>query len=194
MNEALTRVERPEDDYQSPWQIRLDAWLALGTEEDRSEARPVELVMQAEGHDPDASPTDAQLRHVDWLVANQQALLDGILETALRMYKGNRLEMVGADEEDEDLPILRAPAEVKPLLGPSMIYLSSLDGVELPYVGVDLHCDWNQEHGLGLMFHGTDLVSVAGTQHLDLHSARFTHDHPWPADHLPDPDGYGQYA
>jgi len=194
MNEAVTRVERPEDDYEGSWHIRLDAWMVLGTDEERSEAGPVEIVMEAEGEEPDAPPTDVQLRQVDWLVANQQALLDAILETALRMYKGNRLDMVGDDEDDDDLPVLHTPTEIMPLLRPSMIYLNSLDGGELPYVGIDMNCDWDPEHGLGLMFHGLEIVDVSGTQHLELHSARSTHDHPWPAGHLPDPDGYGQYA
>jgi len=195
MTEALTYVDRPEDQHDGgTWLIRLDDWKGLGTDEQRAGAGTIEIAMEAEGHEPETPPNEVQLTHVEWLMANQQGLLDGILETALRMYKGARLDMFEEDEDDEDLPILRTPAEVMPLIRPAMIYLNSLDGVALPYVGVDLNCDWDQEHGLGMMFHGLELVDVSGAQHIRLHNARSTHDHPWPDGHLPDAEGYGEYA
>jgi hypothetical protein len=34
------------------------------------------------------------------------------------------------------------------------------DGGDLPYIGYELGCTWDEEHGLGVMMHGTRLVAI----------------------------------
>ena len=100
-----------------------------------------------------------------WIAANEGALLDAVLRAAVPVYHDWLVEY-GDEEDGRDdgaaVPAVPAPADLLPLLSHPMIYMIPVDGGSAPYVGVELSCAWDDEHGLGAMMHGTRAIEVAG--------------------------------
>jgi hypothetical protein len=51
-------------------------------------------------------------------------------------------------------------ASLKLNCGLYSINIHVADGGDLPYIGYELGCTWEEEHGLGVMMHGTRLVAI----------------------------------
>ena len=191
MNDALQRT--PEDEYgNTGWHLRLDAWRSLGASTGLAPRVagmiPIEFATDEDDYDQD--PNEDNLRHVDWLVEHHGTVLrEALLDAALRLYRGYRMEMVDPDEEDDDLPRIDDHEAIAPLVMSQRIYLTSLPGIDLPYIGFDFSCDWDPEHGIGIMTKGAEVVSMPGTQHLDGTSAMFLERYPQTGE-MYDENGY----
>lgn len=162
MNEALQRT--PEDEHgNTGWGVRLDAWnqLGAGTGLDADPSGLIPVVFQNKDDDYDLDPDERHLAQVDWLVENQKALLDALLDASLRLYRSCRLD------SDEGMPVIDNPSDVGPLILTQQIHLTSLAGADAPIIGFNLWADWDQEHGIGIVTRGLDVISMPGTQHLD---------------------------
>jgi len=148
--------------------LRLPEWSGMGAEvEDGPGDGVVDIVFGTgdDYYDDIEPPGIEQLAHVDWLVANHGALMrDTVLEAALRLWKAHRLH--DYDEEEETAP----PADLTGMAAhvlPMQIHLTTLAGMDVPYVGVRLSASWNCEHDLGILCRGLETVDVTGDQHID---------------------------
>jgi hypothetical protein len=43
------------------------------------------------------------------------------------------------------------------------VHLHPIKRADLPYLGFELGCTWDEEHGLGVLMHGTRAVAVGGS-------------------------------
>jgi hypothetical protein len=153
--------------------LALDGWRDMGAGVDLEPEDAIDVVLGTEDgdRDEDEHPTAEQLAGVDWLVRHHRQLMDEVvLEAALRLYKAYRMDM--ADGDDDFLPERRTPDEMRPHVLATQIHLTTLAGVDVPYVGIRLATYWDGEHDLGILCRGMELVDVAGDQHIDAHSAR----------------------
>lgn len=170
MHQALIPPD-PSEDFPN-WHLLLPAWANMGAEtgmEQEPEGRVSITFSDGDDYyDDDQPPSDAMLAHVKWLIEHHGQLMTTVLlETALRLYKGHRIDTVEPDEEDDFLPVRSTPAEMIPLVMPTQIHLTTLPGIDLPYIGIRLAPYWDCEHDLGILCFGMEVVNVAGDQHID---------------------------
>jgi hypothetical protein len=67
-----------------------------------------------------------------------------------------------AGEKAKFMPDISSPDDLKRLIGPYAINVHQLEYGGLPYIGFEFGCLWDEEHGLGVLMHGTRCVEVGG--------------------------------
>ncbi|MCL8014223.1 hypothetical protein [Streptomyces sp. AS02] len=102
-----------------------------------------------EGHPLD----DAETASVTWAVDNLPALLDA-LRPAVRAH----CAVLRTEDEEPDGEVPTA----QDLVGISALYVHPIARDGIPYVGVEFDCPLDEEHGLGVLLHGTRVVDVGG--------------------------------
>jgi hypothetical protein len=68
----------------------------------------------------------------------------------------------GGDDGDTFMPAVCAPDGFRNLIGLHSVNLHQLAKDGLPYLGFEFGCTWDEEHGLGILMHGTRLVQAGG--------------------------------
>jgi hypothetical protein len=112
--------------------------------------------------EPQATPSAEQAEAFRFLIANQEAVRDAILQAVFDEYpfeyQSRYLELRGPTEPG--LPDLEQPEQLKTLLGLSsvLIHPTARDGIA--YVGYDFGCAWDEEHGEGVMMHRDRVVGI----------------------------------
>lgn len=124
----------------------------------------VKLLFAPEGRE-DGPLTEEEIRLVRWVVDNQAAVHDAMLHRLLEHYPGLRDEFldyfIDEDMAKQCLPEVKTPAELKALLGIVSINVHQIQDAE-PYIGVELGCTWDDEHGVGVLLHGARPLEVGG--------------------------------
>jgi hypothetical protein len=122
--------------------------------------------------DARVDPTVEQQRAWQELVANQEAVRDAMLRAIVKEYSRFRKE--NADELDDpmmaevygDLPKrISKEDELRKLIGLSSVYIHPAAKGGVAYVGYGFGCEWEDEHGLGVMTHRR---RVLGAGHEDV--------------------------
>lgn len=161
------------DDYFWRGQLVLTAWAGfqsrLGPYGARSSKKPADgttrLVVDTIEQSPKSVPLPEQITAFDDLCTKQLTIRDTILTAVFAAYPTYREEFIedyDLDEDDTTLPILDKPEQLSKVLGLTevLIHKVSLDGVA--YVGYQFGCEWEREHGLGVMMHKDRVVSLGG--------------------------------
>jgi len=62
------------------------------------------------------------------------------------------------------MPDIRSETNLRALIGLHTIYVHQISTNGLPYTGYEFGCTWDNEHGLGILMHGTRLVEIGGAE------------------------------
>lgn len=124
-----------------------------------STAMPVALYYAPEGRD-DRPLDDAEIASVVWTVDNLPLLLDALLPVLLPYYQSMCAAPDGLDPED--LAAVGSAKDLQSLIGIQSIYVHQVSKNGKPYVGFEFACPWDDEHGLGVLMHGTRVVDIGG--------------------------------
>lgn len=161
------------DEYWWTGPVRLPAWAGLRPPE-RADAetppappRPdgtVDVLVRVKGFEPQP-PNDAQAAAFAYLLAQQTAIRDAILQAAFAYYTADYLDWRGEHGYDAAqaarwLPDLHHPDDLKPLIRLLSIGIFPTQQGGLAYVGYEFACTWDDEHGLGAMTHGDRIVEL----------------------------------
>ena len=125
----------------------------------------VKILFAPEGRE-DGPLTDEEVSLVKWVIDNQGAVHDAMLERLFEEYPDIReryLEWLGEEEAKKALPVVRSEHALKKLVGVVSINVHQIVKDGKPYVGVELGCTWEVEHGLGVLLHGATPLEVGGT-------------------------------
>lgn len=73
-------------------------------------------------------------------------------------------ELYGYSEEDAAIlmPDVNDPFEFNLLIGLSTIHLLNVSKDGIAYVGYEFGCNWDDEHGLGVMTHKDRVIEIGG--------------------------------
>lgn len=112
------------------------------------------------------TPAPEQVAAFEHLLDQQQAVRDTVLGRVYRSYSSHRAGY--ADDYDIDdprelervLPTLSAASELNRVIGLSTVHLSPVSLREVAYVGLEFGCNWDEEHGLGVLLHKRRVVAV----------------------------------
>lgn len=116
----------------------------------------------AGAHDRPAVEQIAAFQH---LCENASPIFNDILRSVFDEYDWVQDEFAECfTPEDAAIfaPKLSAPIELLPLLSFGTMYVHRVFADGLAYIGIALGCTWDQEHGLGILIHGSKIVSVGG--------------------------------
>jgi hypothetical protein len=64
--------------------------------------------------------------------------------------------------EPDQLPPVNSIEDFRAIIGLTTVHLHAVERLGLPYVGFELGCSWDDEHGLGVLMHGTRVVEIGG--------------------------------
>jgi hypothetical protein len=125
----------------------------------------IQLVFAPEGRD-DAPLKDHEIELVRWVVENQAAVHDAMLEKLFDEYPAIREQYkrsFGKEERKKVLPKIRFPVRLKELVGIHCIHVHPIAKDGKPFIGVELGCTWDAElGGGGVLLHGAKALGVGG--------------------------------
>lgn len=98
-----------------------------------------------------------------FLIKEQADLLDIILEQILLFYP-NWQEEFGYEDDDKDdyMPDIYEKWQFKKLIFPVKIFIHDVSKDDMPYIGIQFNCTWDDEHGLGIMCHNKRILKIGG--------------------------------
>jgi hypothetical protein len=109
------------------------------------------------------APTPAQAAAFQYLLDNEAAIQASVLDAIFEAYPEWQDEYGFDEEEAEELmPPIESPDQLKQLIGLSTIHILSVAKGGVAYVGFELGCTWDDEHGLGVMTHRKRVVKLGG--------------------------------
>ena len=121
----------------------------------------VTVVFAPEGRD-ESPLTQAELDLVNWAVSHERAIRDSALETLLSRYDAMRADFLEWIESPDEMPPVDHVDGFKRLIGLSSVNVHQISKDGMPYVGLQLGCTWDAEHGLGVLMHGARVVDIGG--------------------------------
>jgi hypothetical protein len=94
---------------------------------------------------------------------NQAAVQRAMLAHLTQRYPSLQ-EQYGYDEDNAKryMPDVNDESDFRPLIGLHSVFIHPLQRNDLPYLGFEFGCTWDDEHGLGFMMHGDRVVDCGG--------------------------------
>lgn len=111
------------------------------------------IVTKEERREP---PSPEQAKSFQHLLDNEATIRDAVLKAILDQFADWR-EPYGADA----MPAIKQPDELKQFVGLSIVHVLETPKDGLTCVGFEMGCDWDPEHGLGVLTHDGKVIEVA---------------------------------
>lgn len=120
----------------------------------------VDIVFAPEGRD--TSPLTAEeLALVQWFIDNELMVSATVKKAILAGYAElQRSFDFEPDEAADYMPNAVTEEDFKPLIGLYAVNVHQLSKDGVPYLGFEFGCTWDDEHGLGVLMHGTRLIEL----------------------------------
>jgi hypothetical protein len=128
---------------------------------DQSAGGRVPLVFAPEGRDS-GRLTDSEVALARWAVEHEADIHAAFLAALLGHYRDVRAKYLQSRGDPLLAPEARTADDFKKLIGLRGINIHQIEKGGLPYVGLELGCTWDLEHGLGGLLHGTRVVEIGG--------------------------------
>ncbi|MDQ8201338.1 hypothetical protein QEH56_24475 [Pelagicoccus enzymogenes] len=145
------------DDYFWVADVNLESWRKLWN-------KPIELTFAPEGRD-DSPLTSKEKELVQWVLDHEQALLDSFVDAVFKEYpeiKKKYSRWMDEEEIDEYLPEVKNKEELIRLISEPSIKVHQIQGKGAPFIGVQANCTWDDEHALGVLMHGSEVLEIGG--------------------------------
>jgi hypothetical protein len=147
-----------EDDVQDQLSTILPEWSAFFGEE-------VKLRIEIGG---DAGAVKFNKKHrsgIDYLFANQTAVLQAILAELLKQYPAQQgIYDYQGDDKRDFMPDVRDINGFADLMSPAVVHVLSVYQDQFPYMGYQFSCSWDMEHAFGAMLLKNRVVEVGGAE------------------------------
>ena len=107
--------------------------------------------------------TDEEVASVQWLLDHEDDMASAVLDSLFAEYPGLQ-QSYGYEEAERRrcMPDIASPAGFRQLIGLHTVHVHPLRKNGLAYIGFEFGCTWDDEHGLGVLMHGTRVVQVGG--------------------------------
>jgi hypothetical protein len=158
------------NDYYWLSSIMLTSWAGFqsrqGPYDSIDEAKISDGSTQLIVHTPDKKPhrpSTQQIAAYSHLMEQQDYITDSLLQAILSRYPTWRKEYeedYGTEEANEVVPPIQSPEQLKNLIGLGIIHIHTVAKDGVAYVGFELGCNWEEEHGLGVMTHNGRVIDI----------------------------------
>jgi hypothetical protein len=170
MNVAIQVLERPPfprltfTDCEW-WEGRIDLghWAGFGEAIGGDPKEDAEIIVCP--HDPtsDPLPSPAHEKALRYYLAHEAEIVDVSL-AALRGFseklRPHWIGYFGSEETDRILPVWPSSQALKSHLSLSSITVTGFRKDDMSYIGLQFACSWDEEHGAGVLLHGSRVVEV----------------------------------
>jgi len=120
----------------------------------------VQIVFAPEGRGSEPL-TEPELSAVRWVMEHEASLASALLLSLLKEYPSLQ-EQYSGEIEAELMPDVQSVDDFRALIGLSSVNVHQVQKDGVPYVGFEFGCTWDEEHGLGVLMHGTRTVEIGG--------------------------------
>ena len=124
----------------------------------------VDIVFAPE--DRDTSPmTTAELQLVRWFLDNQDEVSQIVLEAILSVYPDLQ-QSYGYEDQDKQtyMPDISEPDQLRNLISLHDVHIHQIQRDDMPYIGFEMNCSWDPDHGLGVLMNGTQPVQLGNAE------------------------------
>lgn len=147
-------------------QLRLPSWAGyqsrLGPYGTRDKAEPSDgsaaLVFAPEGRGPEPLTGQEKLL-IRWFEQNEPSVSQAVKAGIIQWCSPQSPERSKFDFGD-DFPIIADEKDLAKSVGLYAVNIHQLDVDGVPYIGYEFGCEWEDEHGLGVLMHGTRVVEI----------------------------------
>lgn len=123
----------------------------------------MELKLNIGGDDITNYITQIHENGYKYLIDKQNDILKSIINSVYKNYAVWQLRYSYDDiENNKFMPDINKDNDLTQLIFPKKIYIMNIEKENIPYIGVEMSCTWDIEHGLGLMLYKTDVISIGG--------------------------------
>ncbi|MCR9289728.1 MAG: hypothetical protein NXI23_20325 [Bacteroidetes bacterium] len=103
-------------------------------------------------------PDPSQLKAIEFLIENEQLIKETIMNKLLPYYTQLRIDW----GEEDWMPKVHSKEDFKNMIGLSWIHVLNVEKEGIAYIGFEMGCQWDEEHGLGVMLHKDRVVEIGG--------------------------------
>ena len=118
----------------------------------------IDIVVGPEGRD-DSPLLDSELEQILWVTSHAQQMQHALLARLLLEWPRIRADYAGI-VEPEHIPPIQSARDFRTLIGLNKIFIHTIRPAAAPYAGFEFGCNWEEEHGLGVLMHGTRVVEI----------------------------------
>jgi hypothetical protein len=157
------RIDEEMEQYVS--EGTLSSWAGFHSENSREglEGENVLFVLESESYEthPNLAPRENYERALEWLLANEADVKTSALQ-GIRNFIDVMLNEYGI--KDEELSSVSSVSQLSSMVDLSFVrvYPHSNDGK--PYFGFEFECNWDPEHGCGVLLHGPTALAAGGSE------------------------------
>lgn len=91
-----------------------------------------------------------------YIISNQEVILNKLLSYIYGYY----CQVWDEYELHQYFDFVPNENEIVCTIKPHRIYILNFENEGIPYIGYEFYCDWENEHGLGIMLHKEELVDI----------------------------------
>jgi hypothetical protein len=141
------------------FQSRLGAYaLKSSSQESDGTAR---LSVRPPGGVAERPPSREQENALMYLFEHDEAICNAVVAAIFEEYPAILQKLLGAGFlAESEMPDLERPEQLKSHIGLSAVHVLQVAKSDLAYVGFELGCTWDEEHGLGVMMHQGRIVEL----------------------------------
>ncbi len=155
------------DDYlnQTVCRFALDAWAGFTSENSREGCHGANVIFILEPPSYEAHPVlGPQAKYeaaLMWLLSNQIEARETVLSGVMSHIETMRSEY---GIEDEELNGVETPDQLKRMVDLSFVRVFPHSKNGHPYLGFELECNWDPEHGCGVLINNNAVVDVGASE------------------------------
>ena len=106
-------------------------------------------------------PHASQIAAYRWLKEHEADVARAVRDAAFAYYPGARAEWLRHyPDEARSLPVLTGPADLAQVMGLHDVHILATAKDGFAYIGFEFGCNWDDEHGFGVMTHKDRVVAV----------------------------------
>ena len=112
-------------------------------------------------------PSNAQRDALVYHISHGQIVIQSVLAAMRRYYDEMRpryLDFLGPKAPNL-MPSVQSLEELRPLIGLMVVWVHPWTKEGMAFVGLEFHCTWDQEHGVGVLMHRDRVVSIGDADH-----------------------------
>jgi len=122
----------------------------------------VQIVFAPEGRGTEPL-TQSEISSIAWAIENEARISEALLSSLLKEYPALQEQYGYSGKERADLmPDIQSTDDLRGLIGLYALNVHQLQNDGIPYMGFEFGCTWDEEHGLGVLMHGTRTVEIGG--------------------------------
>ncbi|MEE1672435.1 hypothetical protein SNR37_001756 [Agarivorans aestuarii] len=123
----------------------------------------IRIVFAPEGRGDEAL-NSKEIELINWFISHQRQVIESITNTLFSNYaaiKDGYIEEYG-EEMIKYFPEVTSLSDIKNVVGTVSVNIHQVSKDSIPYIGVEMGCSWEEEHGIGFLLHGNNIVEVGG--------------------------------